>query len=81
MPLGTPEGPTASQWKVTANSVDSAGDYPVAFNVTATADNPDAPGVPDIVQKFVDMIDASPNFRLMSASRSYSYSEPITPTA
>jgi hypothetical protein len=81
MPLGTPEGPTASQWKVTANSVDSAGDYPVAFNVTATTDNPDAPGVPDIVQKFVDMIAASPNFRLMSANRSYSYSEPITPTA
>jgi hypothetical protein len=81
MPLGTPEGPTASQWKVTANSVDSAGDYPVAFNVTATTDNPDAPGVPDIVQKFVAMIAASPNFRLMSAARSYSYSEPITPTA
>lgn len=81
MPLGTPEGPTASQWKVTANSVDSAGDYPVAFNVTATTDNPDAPGVPDIVQKFVDMIAASPNFRLMSANSSYSYSEPITPTA
>jgi hypothetical protein len=77
MPLGTPEGPTASQWKVTANSVD----YPVAFNVTATTDNPDAPGVPDIVQKFVAMIAASPNFRLMSAARSYSYSEPITPTA
>lgn len=81
MPLGTPEGPTASQWKVTANSVDSAGDYPVAFNVTATTDNPDAPGVPGIVQQFVDMIAASPHFRLMSAGRTYSYSEPITPTA
>ncbi|MET7679403.1 hypothetical protein [Streptomyces sp. NPDC005423] len=81
MPLGTPEGPTASQWKIAANSVDSAGDYPVTFDVTATTDNPDAPGVPAIVQKFVDMIDASPTFRLMSANRSYSYSDPITPTA
>jgi hypothetical protein len=81
MPLGTPEGPTASQWKITANSVDSAGDYPVTFDVTATTDNPDAPGVPDIVQKFVDMIDASPSFRLMSANRTYSYSDSITPTA
>lgn len=80
MPLGTPEGPTASQWKITANSLDSAGDYPVTFDVTATTDNPDAPGVPDIVQKFVDMIAASPNFRLMSASRTYSYADPITPT-
>ncbi|XUL90990.1 hypothetical protein ACQ86D_33805 [Streptomyces galilaeus] len=49
--------------------------------MTATTDNPDAPGVPDIVQKFVDMIAASPNFRLMSASRTYSYADPITPTA
>jgi hypothetical protein len=80
MPLGTPGDPTASQWKITANSVDSAGDYPVAFNVEATTDNPDAPAVPGIVQKFVDMIDASPNFRLMSATRTYSQSQSITPT-
>jgi len=80
MPLGTPEGPTASTWKVTVNSVDSAGDYPVTFTAVATTDNPDAPGVADIVQQFVDMVAASPKFRLMSASRSYSYAEPITPT-
>lgn len=81
MPLGTPEGPTASQWKLAANSVDVVADYTVAFNVTATTDNPDAPGVAAIVQKFVDMIAASSQFQLMSATRSYSYSEPITPTA
>lgn len=81
MPLGTPEGPTASQWKITVNSTDSAGDYPVVFSVDATSDNPDAPGVSDIVQKFVDMINASPSFRLMSATRSYGYSEQMTPTA
>lgn len=80
MPLGTPGDPSASQWKVTAQSLDSAGDYPVTFDVEATTDNPDAPAVPDIVQKFVDMIEASPSFRLMSASRTYSQSQPITPT-
>lgn len=80
MPLGTPGDPTASVWKVTANSRDSAGDYPVAFNVDATTDNPDAPAVPGIVQKFVDMIEASPDFQLMSATRTYSQSQPITPT-
>ncbi|NUP45339.1 MAG: hypothetical protein HOY76_52015, partial [Streptomyces sp.] len=56
MPLGTPEGPTASQWKVIVNSVDTAGDYPVTFTVEATTDNPDAPEVPAIVQKFVDTV-------------------------
>lgn len=80
MPLGDPGEPNASQWRIVANSTDSAGDYPVAFNVEATTDNPDAPAVPGIVQKFVDMIDASPDFRLMSAARTYSQSQPITPT-
>lgn len=80
MPLGTPEGPTASTWKVTASSVDTVADYPVTFTVTATTDNPDAPGVADIVQQFVDLIASSADFRLNSASRSYSYAEPITPT-
>lgn len=80
MPLGDPGDPTASQWQITAQSLDSAGDYPVTFNVQATTDNPDAPAVPGIVQKFVDMIDASPSFRLMSATRTYSQAQPITPT-
>ncbi|KUN92027.1 hypothetical protein [Streptomyces caeruleatus] len=80
MPLGTPEGPTASQWKVTAQSLTTIGEYGVTFNVTATTDNPDDPGMADIVQAFVDLIASSPDFRLNSASRSYSYSEPITPT-
>jgi len=80
MPLGTPGDPTASQWRITAQSLDSAGDYPVSFTVDATTDNPDAPAVPGIVQKFVDMINASPSFRLTSATRTYSQSQPITPT-
>lgn len=80
MPLGDPGDPSASQWKITAQSLDSAGDYPVTFSVDATTDNPDAPAVPDIVQKFVDMIDASPDFRVVSAYRTYFQSQPITPT-
>jgi hypothetical protein len=80
MPFGNPEGPTASVWKVSVSSQDMAGEYPVTFDVVATADNPDAAEVPGIVQKFVDMVAASGSFRLVSATKSYSYSEPITPT-
>jgi hypothetical protein len=57
------------------------GDYPVTFNVTATTDNPDAPELEDIFQQFVDLIASSPDFRLLSATRSYSYSETMTPSA
>ncbi|MCX4578106.1 hypothetical protein OHB41_33950 [Streptomyces sp. NBC_01571] len=81
MPLGTPEGPSRSQWTAIASSVDRVGEYPVIFDVTATTDNPDAPGVAEIVQQFVDLITSSPDFQLLSATRLYSYSEPITPTA
>ena len=81
MPLGTPEGPTASQWEVIVNSVDTAGDYPVTFTVEATTDNPDAPEVPAIVQKFIDTVTTGDAFRLVSATRTYSYSESMTPTA
>jgi hypothetical protein len=56
------------------------GDYPVTFNVTATTDNPDAPELAGIFQQFVDLIASSPDFRILSATRSYSYSEPMTPT-
>jgi hypothetical protein len=81
VPLGTPEGPTQSQWTITAASVAVVGDYPVTFNVTATTDNPDAAGVPAIVQQFVDLLASSPNFRLVSATRTYAYAEAMTPTA
>jgi hypothetical protein len=80
MPLGDPGDPSASQWRITAQSLDSAGDYPVTFSVDATTDNPDAPAVPAIVQKFVDMIEASAGFRFISANRTYTQSQPITPT-
>lgn len=80
MPLGDPGDPSASQWKITVQSRDSAGDYPVSFAVDATTDNPDAPAVPGIVQKFVDLIEGSPDFWLVSATRSYTQAQPITPT-
>ncbi|MEU9972356.1 hypothetical protein [Streptomyces sp. NPDC051014] len=81
MPLGTPQGPTQSRWTVTANSVALVGDYPVSFDVVATTDNPDADGVPEIVQTFVDLIDQSPDFKLASATRSYGYTEQLTPSS
>jgi hypothetical protein len=56
------------------------GDYPVSFDVTATTDNPDAPEIEGIVQQLVDLLASSPDFRLLSATRSYSYSEPMTPS-
>jgi hypothetical protein len=80
MPLGTPEGPTASTWKITANSIDPIGEYLVTFAIAATTDNPDDPKMPLVVQKFIDLVHASPDFRFISATRSYSYTEPITPT-
>jgi hypothetical protein len=80
MPLGPPEGPTASQWRATVNSLDTVGEYPVAFNIVATTDNPDLPGMAPIVQKFVDLLASSPDFRLTGAFRTYSYSERMTPT-
>ncbi|GGV86683.1 hypothetical protein GCM10010294_67590 [Streptomyces griseoloalbus] len=80
MPLGTPQGPTASQWKVTATSQATLGDYGVQFDVIATTDNPDDPGVAPIVQAFIDLLANSPDFRVNNATRTYSYLEPITPT-
>jgi hypothetical protein len=79
MPLGTPGDPSASQWQITAQSLDSAGDYPVTFNVQATTDNPDAPAVPGIVQKFVDMI-RDPHLHAGSAHHAYRLIGPPTPT-
>lgn len=81
MPLGTPQGPTQSQWKVTANSFATVGDYPVSFEVAVSTDNLDADGVPDIVQQFVDLIAGSAAFKLVSATRSYGYTEQMTPSA
>ncbi|MEU5094953.1 hypothetical protein [Streptomyces sp. NPDC020996] len=80
MPFGTPQGPTQSKWQVAANSVAGINGYPVEFSVTAAADNPDDPDMAGIVQQFIDLIASSPNFKVTSASRSYGYQQPITPT-
>lgn len=81
MPLGTPVGPSQSQWKISADSVERVAEYPVTFSVTVSTDNIDAVGVPDVVQKFVDLIASSPAFVLRSAARTTVYAESMTPTA
>lgn len=80
MPLGSPEGPTQSLWKVSARSVDQVGDYTVEIAVSLSVDNPDDPAMAPIVQKLVDLIAGSADFRLSSATRTYSYSESMTET-
>lgn len=80
MPLGTPLGPTQTQWTASFNSVASVGGYPATFAITVTADNPDHADLPAVMQQFVDLIDASPDFTLTGAGRSYEYTQPMTPT-
>jgi hypothetical protein len=81
MPLGDQQGPTGTQYQISAQSVESVGEYKVTFTCTPSTDNLDAPEVADIVQKFVDLINASPDFHLTSATRTYDYAQSITPTA
>lgn len=80
MPLGSPEGPTQSKWQINANSVDRVGEYAVNVSISLSVDNPDDPAVVPIVQKLVDLINGSPDFKLGTAMRTYSYSESMTPT-
>jgi hypothetical protein len=83
MPLGSPQGPTNSEWRVIARSVDRVGEYsyPVDFTINASVDNPNDPAMEAVVQKFVDLIEGATDFVFISASRSYGYTEPMTPTA
>lgn len=81
MPLGQPAGPSQSKWTISADSVDRVAEYPVTFTTTVTTDNIDDPGVPAVVQQFVDLIAASPEFVLRSAARTSTYAESMTPTA
>lgn len=80
MPLASPEGPTQSQWSISAASTALIGDYEVRFDVVATTDNPDDPAMPGIVQAFVDHIVTSPDFRVYNARRTSVYTEMMTPT-
>jgi len=81
MPLGTPEGPTQSQWTLNAVSVLRVGEYPVPFEIRALPDNPDADGVYEIIQRFIDLIDASDDFQMSHATRTYTHIQRITPTS
>jgi hypothetical protein len=80
MPLGTPQGPTQSQWTINATSVLTVGEYTVPFEIKATPDDPDADGVEEIVQRLVDLIDSSEHFTVNYAGRSYGYQQRMTPT-
>ncbi len=81
MPLGNPQGPSQAKWTITADSVNRVAEYPLTFTTVVSTDNIDAPGVPAIVQAFVDLIASSPTFVLRSAGRTSTYSESMTPTA
>lgn len=80
MPLDTPTGPSQSQWTINATSVLTVGEYTVPFEIKATPDDPDAPGVEPIIQRLVDLIDSSEHFTVTYAGRSYGYQQRMTPT-
>jgi hypothetical protein len=80
MPLDTPEGPTQSQWTIRAASTSYVGEYTVPFEIKAVPDNPDADGVYEIVQRLIDLLDSSDDFRVTYATRAYGYQQRITPT-
>jgi hypothetical protein len=80
MPINAPQGPTATEWEIRANSVDTVGSYPVTLTIKATTDNPSDPAMAPIVQQAVDALHESPNFNVISAGRTISYTESMTPT-
>jgi hypothetical protein len=80
MALGAPQGPTQSAWKISVASVLTVGEYPVPFEITAVPDNPDDPAVIAVIQKFVDFLNSSDDFRVTVATRTYAYTERMTPT-
>lgn len=80
MPLSDPDGPTSSQWTINAVSVQAIGEYAVPFEIRPMPDNPDADGVEEVIQRFVDHIAASPDFKVTYAGRTYAYQQRMTPT-
>lgn len=81
MPYGTPNGPADPRYVLQFRSVALAGDYPVSFQVAVSTENMGDPAVTGLVQTFVDVVHASPDFLLTSGTRATSYSETITPSA
>ncbi|MER8086624.1 hypothetical protein ABTZ57_16175 [Streptomyces sp. NPDC094048] len=80
MPISAPEGPTATMWEIRADSVDRVGSYPVTLLIKATTDDPANPAMAPIVQQAVDVLEQSGRFRVLSAGRTLSYTESMTPT-
>lgn len=80
MALESPVGPTNSAWTIRADSVDRISGYPVTLMIDAMTDNPDDPRVTPIVQQAVDVLQESGRFVVMTAGRTSTYTESMTPT-
>lgn len=81
MPYGEPQGPSGHQYSLTFDSVAQIdGYYPVKFQVSVSTEYVGNEAVPGIVQSFVDMVSASPDFVLSSAVRRTQYTENLTPS-
>ncbi|MDG9703825.1 hypothetical protein [Streptomyces sp. DH37] len=80
MAYGEPNGPHTHQYEIWVRATEHAGEYPVSFTVRPDTADISAAEAEAVMQKFVDLIDSSPDFTLSSASRTYRYHQAITPT-
>lgn len=78
MSYGTPVGPADPQYVLQFRSIALAGEYPVMFHVAVSTENVADPAVAGLVQAFVDVVHASPDFNFVFGSRSTSYTESLT---
>lgn len=85
MPLQAATDATDYTFTITGNSttlVGSSGDqYPVTFTMNLTTDNPGSPDAVTIVQSMVDVLNAAPGWANVTATRTHTRTEAITPDA
>jgi hypothetical protein len=63
---------------LTFRSTTLADGYPVTLRVDVSTEAMGDPAVEGVVQKFADLVHATPDFNLTSGSRMTSYTETIT---
>ncbi|MEU6120999.1 hypothetical protein [Streptomyces sp. NPDC047123] len=80
MPYGTPEESGLRTYTARAVSKEQIGDYRLTVVCRAEADNPMAPEVEVLFQKFLDTLSASPDFTV-TAQRTKEFVEDVTPSA
>ncbi|KMS68407.1 hypothetical protein ACZ91_66900 [Streptomyces regensis] len=80
MPLSPPEDLGHSAWAVQIRHTSIVAGYPVHFQAVLDTEIPDHPDVIAIVQKFVDVLDSSPEFVVWRAVRTYPRTQLMTPT-